>query len=298
MQINFLKYRKIYYFFSGLLILISIFSLVVYRLNFGIDFTGGTLMELDFKKDRISNEDVEKMLTDLQLKNLSLQQTGEKGLILKMENIDEETHQKILAKFNGDVEEKSFSSIGPVVGKELQRKTWGFTILVSIAIVLFIAFAFRHASRPISSWHYGIIASSVAFFHDVLIPLGIFSLLGKFYDVAVTIPIVVGLLTILGYSVHDTIVVFDRIRENLSRQRGSSFEEVVNKSLNQTIVRSINTSLTSLIVLVVMFFFGGETLRYFTLVLILGISTGTYSSIFIASPILVTWLRWRKKVVE
>jgi len=294
MQINFLKYRKVYYIFSGLLIVVSILSLALYRLNFGIDFTGGTLMEIEFNKDRISNEEVGKMLADLKLENLSLQQTGEKGLILKMGGINEETHQNILAKFNGGIEEKSFEFVGPVVGRELQKKTWVFTILVLIAIIFFISFAFRRASKPISSWQYGVVAASVAFFHDILIPLGIFSLLGKFYGVSVTIPIVVGLLTILGYSVHDTIVVFDRIRENILRQRGLSFEEVINRSLNQTLIRSINTSLTSLIVLIAMFFFGGETLRYFTLILILGITTGTYSSIFIASPILVTWLKWRK----
>jgi len=294
MQINFLKYRKIYYIFSGLLIIISILSLALYRLNFGIDFTGGTQMEIEFVKDRISNEDVEKMLVDLKLENLSLQQTGERGLILKMGSISEDTHQQILAKFDGAIEEKSFDFVGPVVGKELQRKTWLFTGLVLIAIIIFIAFAFRRASKPISSWQYGVVAALVAFFHDIFIPLGIFSLLGKFFGIPLTIPIVVGLLTILGYSVHDTIVVFDRIRENLLRQKGLPFEDVVNKSLNQTLIRSINTSLTSLIVLTAMFFFGGETLKYFTLVLILGISIGTYSSIFIASPILVTWLKWRK----
>lgn len=237
MEFNFIKYRKIYYTLSSILILISVLSLIFYRLNFGIDFVGGTLMEVDFKNDRISNEDVEKMLSDLNLKDLSLQQIGEKSLILRMENIDEETHQKILAKFAGEVEEKSFESIGPVVGKELQKKTWVFTIAVLIAIIFFITFAFRKASRPVSSWQYGIVAALVAFFHDILIPLGIFSLLGKFYGISVTIPIVVGLLTILGYSVHDTIVVFDRIRENILRQRGLSFEDIVNKSLNQTLLR-------------------------------------------------------------
>jgi len=288
MQINFVKYRKVYYFFSGFLILASIFSLFFFRLNFGIDFTGGTLMQVEFKKERISNEEAGQKLADLNLRSLSLQQTGEKGLILRMENIDEEKHQAILAKFNGEIEENSFEAIGPVIGKELKQKTWIFTILVLLAIIFFITFAFRRASRLIPSWEYGVVAALVALFHDILIPLGIFALLGKFYNVFVNIPIVVGLLTILGYSVHDTIVVFDRIRENLSRQRALSVKEIVNVSLNQTLLRSINTSLTSLIVLIAMFLFGGETLRYFTLVLILGISFGTYSSIFIASPILVS----------
>jgi len=294
MHFNFIKYRRIYYIFSGFLVLTSILSLIFFRLNFGIDFLGGSLLEIDFKKDRPSNEEIEKNLADLKLKDLSLQRTGERGLILRMGDIDEETHQKILAKFNGDIEEKSFESIGPVIGKELQRKTWVFIFLVLIAIIFFITFAFRRASRPISSWSYGVVAASVAFLHDILIPLGVFSLLGKFYQISVTIPIVVGLLTILGYSVHDTIVVFDRIRENILRHKDLFFEDIVNKSLNQTLTRSINTSLTSLIVLLAMFFFGGETLKYFILILILGISTGTYSSIFIASPILVSWLNRRQ----
>ncbi len=292
---NFIKYRKIYYAISIILILTSVVSLVLFRLKFGIDFTGGSLMEVDFKENRISNEEVRAMLSDLSLQDLSLQQTGDKGLLLRMENVDEETHQKVLAKFAGSVEEKSFESVGPVIGKELQKKTWIFVILVSLAITFFITFAFRKASYPVSSWRYGIIAASVAFFHDIFIPIGLFSLLGKYFDVTITIPIIVGILTILGYSVHDTIVVFDRVRENLSREKWTSFEEVVNKSLNQTIVRSINTSMTTLIVLAAMFFFGGETLRYFTLILMLGITIGTYSSVFIASTLLVDWMKKGKK---
>ena len=292
---NFLKYRKVYYAVSIILILASLVSLVLFRLKFGIDFSGGTLMEVEFKENRITNEEVSGRLADLGLQDLSLQQTGEKGLLLRMKNIDEGIHQQILAKFEGAIEEKSFESVGPIVGKELQQKTWVFTVLVSLAITLFIAFAFRKSSYPVSSWRYGIIAAVVAFFHDILIPLGVFSLLGKYLNVTITIPIIVGVLTILGYSVHNSIVVFDRVRENLSRTKWTSFEEVVNKSLNQTIVRSINTSLSTLIVLAAMFFFGGETLRYFVLILILGITTGTYSSVFIASSLLVDWVKKVKK---
>ena len=290
---NFLKYRKIYYFFSGILILVSIFSLIFYRLNLGIDFTGGSILEIEFIKERISNQEVEQKLSDLNLGISSLQPTGDKGLIIRMKDIDEDTHQKILQIFNGNIQEKSFESIGPTIGKELKDKTIVFVILVLLAIVFYIAFAFRKASGPVASWQYGLIASLVAFFHDVLIPLGIFSLLGKFYEVQVTIPIVVGLLTILGYSVHDTIVVIDRIRENLLKKRELNFEETVSESLNQTIVRSVSTSLTALLVLFAIFLFGGETLKYFALILILGISLGTYSSIFIASPALITWFNWR-----
>ncbi|MEK9135400.1 MAG: protein translocase subunit SecF [Patescibacteria group bacterium] len=295
MVVDFVKYRKIYYILSGILVISSLFSLIFYRLNFGIDFTGGSILTLEFKNDRPTNQEVENKLADLNLGEITVQPTGENDLILRVKYIDEAIHQQLLQKFNGQVEEKSFDSIGPTIGKELTNKTFIFIFLVLFAIILFIAFAFRKSSRPVSSWQYGLVAALVAFLHDVLIPLGVFSLLGKFYNIQVTIPIVVGLLTILGYSVHDTIVVFDRIRENISRSGSRAFELIVNDSLNQTLVRSINTSLTTLLVLLAIFFVGGETLRYFSLILILGIITGTYSSIFIASPILVSWLKFRKR---
>ena len=287
-MLDFIKYRKIYYILSGILVISSLFSLIFYRLNFGIDFTGGSILTLEFKNDRPTNQEVENKLADLNLGEITVQPTGENDLILRVKYIDEAIHRQLLQKFNGQVEEKSFDSIGPTIGKELTNKTFIFIFLVLFAIIFFIAFAFRKSSRPVSSWQYGLVAALVAFLHDVLIPLGVFSLLGKFYNIQVTIPIVVGLLTILGYSVHDTIVVFDRIRENISRSGSRAFELIVNDSLNQTLVRSINTSLTTLLVLLAIFFVGGETLRYFSLILILGIITGTYSSIFIASPILTS----------
>jgi|SRR3989344_2937366 len=290
-MVNFLKYRKIYYVFSGLLISFSIFALASWQLNLGIDFTGGSVLELEFLQDRPSNQEIENKLAGLNIGLDSIQPTLEKGLILRMKDINEETHQKVLQQLGGNIKEKSFESIGPTIGKELTDKTKVFIVLVLVAIIFFVAIAFRKASGPVSSWKYGLVASLVAFFHDILIPLGVFSYLGKFYDVQVTIPIVVGLLTILGYSVHDTIVVFDRIRENILLRSAQTFAEIVNKSLNQTLVRSISTSFTTLLVLLALFFIGGETLKYFSLILILGISTGTYSSIFIASPLLVSWLK-------
>jgi len=213
-----------------------------------------------------------------------------------MKDISEDTHQEVLQKLkeNNEVEEKRFEAIGPAIGSELKKTTKIVIIFSLLAIVLYIAFAFRKISRPVKSWQYGI-AALLALFHDVLIPLGVFSVLGKIYGIQITIPVVVALLTVLGYSINDTVVVFDRIRENLWKITGLSFEETVNKSLNQTLVRSINTSLTSLFVLAAIFFFGGETLRYFSLVLIIGVLCGVYSSIFIASPLLVSWSKWRKK---
>ena len=273
----------------------SLFSLIFYRLNLGIDFTGGSILEIEFKKERISNEEIEKKLSDLNVEISSLQPAGEKGLILRMKGIDENTHQEILQRLGNEVEEQRFEFIGPTIGKELRNKTQIFTVLVLLAVILYITISFRRASRPLSSFYYGVVTAFVAFFHDIVIPLGVFSVLGKFYGVEISIPIVAGLLTIFGYSIHDTIVVFDRIRENLLRGQGVTFEETINQSLNQTLTRSINTSLTALLVLFAIFFFGGETLKYFSLILILGIGAGTYSSIFIASPLLVSWLNLRRK---
>ncbi len=295
MQINFIKYSKIYYFFSGLLITGAIVSLIVFGLKFGIEFTGGSVLEIDFQQERPSNEIILQKISDLNLGEITLQQTGDKGVIMRLKEIDEPTHQQILLKVKETfpLEEKRFELIGPSIGSELRKKTTVAMILTLIAITLYIAFAFRKVSRPVKSFEYGI-ASLIALFHDILVPVGIFSLLGEFYNVEITIPIIAALLTILGYSVHDTIVIFDRIRENLLRRSSQSFEETTNWSLNQTLGRSINTVLTVLIVLFAIFFFGGETLKYFALALIIGIGSGAYSSIFIASPLLVSWYKWRR----
>jgi len=296
MNILFTKYSKIYYIFSGILILVSVVSLCLFGLKFGIEFAGGSIMELEFEKERPSTDAIQKNLSEFNLGELILQPIGEKEIQVRLRAIDEESHQKIITKLkeNFDFQEKSFTSIGPVIGKELTRKTKVAIILALFSITFYITFAFRKISRPVSSFEYGI-ASLIALFHDILIPLGAFSILGEFYNVEITIPIIAALLTILGFSVHDTIVIFDRIRENILKRSFLSFEETVNSSLNQTLGRSINTVLTVLIVLFAIFFFGGYTLKYFSLALIIGITSGAYSSIFIASPLLVSWLKWKEK---
>ena len=293
MRFDFLKYRKIYFAFSGLLILGSLACLILFGLKPGIDFTGGSILEVEYKAERFSNQEIKNALADLELGEIYIQPTGERGVIIRMKDIDEATHQQVLEKLEG-VEELRFESIGPVIGRELKEKTKMVIVLSLLAIVFYIAFVFRRISRPVASWQYGI-ASLLALFHDVLIPIGILSLLGFLYGVQITIPVIVALLTVLGYSINNTVVVFDRIRENLLKRIGATYEGTVNNSLNQTLTRSLNTSLTTLFVLTAIFFLGGETLKYFALALILGITAGTYSSIFLASPILVSWLKWRKK---
>jgi len=297
---NFLKYSKIYLIFSAVLVLMAIVVLIIFGLNFGIDFTGGSILEANFEKTRPQNQIIKEKLSDLNLGNIYIQPTGERGIILRMKDISEQTHQQVLKRL-GEVKELRFESVGPVIGKELREKTILFTILSFLGILLYIAFAFRKVSRPLASWRYGVV-SIVILFHDIILPVSIFSLLGKFYGVQITIPIVVALLTVVGYSINNGVVVFDRIRENILKKISSriSFREiytdVVNNSLNQTLSRQINTSLTTLFPLVAIFFFGGVSLKYFSLTLMLGICFGTYSSIFLLTPLLVSWARWKNKI--
>lgn len=273
-------------------------------------------MELNFSAEnntRPEIQEVKEILAPLELGEISIQPTGENNFLFRMKTIDEETHQKILAalydKFNPKnsenekpksdegpalIKEKRFESIGPVIGAELKQKAIYAIIIALVAIVSYVAWAFRKVSHPVESWKYGTVAI-IALFHDILITLGIFSVLGHFYNIEVGTPFIAALLTILGYSVNDTIVVFDRTRENLIRAPEKTFEETVNKGVNETMVRSLNTSLTTLIVLLAIFFFGGETIKYFALALTIGIISGTYSSIFTASPLLVSWQRWNNR---
>src|SRR3989344_5647947 len=292
----FTKYSKLYYIFSGILIVASIASLLVFGLKFGIEFTGGSNMEINFTDQRPSNEEISKNLSGLDLGDIVIQPTGDKGAVLKFKGVDEAKHQEVLSKLNelSSVQEKSFQYIGPSVGQELKNKTLIAIALALLAITLYIAFAFRKVSRPVASWKYGV-TSLIALFHDILIPLGVFSVLGKFYNVEITIPIVAALLTIIGFSVHDTIVIFDRLRENILRKGLGQFNETVDASLSQTIGRSISTVATVLLVMISLFFFGGQTLKWFSLALIVGVVSGAYSSIFIAAPLLVTWSRWDEK---
>jgi preprotein translocase subunit SecF len=293
MQFNFTKYSIIYYIISGLLIVATIVSLFMFGLKFGIEFAGGSNMQVEFQKQRPSNEAISSALKSFNLGEITVQPTGANGAVLQFRGVDEATHQNILSALNklNPATEKSFQYIGPSIGQELRNATELAIALALVAITLYIAFAFRKVSKPVSSWKYGI-TSLVALFHDVLIPIGMFSILGHFYNVEITIPIVAALLTILGFSVHDTIVIFDRIRENILRRGMGQFEETVNWSLNQTLGRSISTVLTVEFVLFSLYFLGGETLKYFALTLIIGITSGAYSSIFIASPLLVSWYKW------
>lgn len=295
MNIPFLKYKKLYYVFSGALAVGSLVCLLLFGLKFGIDFLGGSILEVDFEKIAESSA-IQDKLKDLNLGEITLQPTGEKGVILKLKDINEETHQEILKKLGeiSNIQELRFESIGPVIGKELRQKTITLIIISLAALLIYIVISFRKVAFPFSSLQFGVI-SIVALTFDVLILIGVFASLGNFYNVQFSIPIVTAFLTILGYTINDKVIVFDRVRENILRTRGVDISSLVNRSLNEILFRSLSTGACTLLVLFFIFFLGGETLKYFALTLIIGIIVGTYSSLFLASPLLVSWPKWRKR---
>ena len=292
---NFTKYFKFYNIFSCLLLFSAIFLLFAIGLNFSIDFTGGSILEIEFEK-RPENPVIQEKLRDLNLGEITIQPTGDRGVILRIKEINEASHEDLLSKLGeiSKVKEQRFENIGPVVGKELRQKTITLIIVSLLSLLIYITIAFSKVSRPISSWQYGVISILTLSF-DVLVAIGIFTLLEKFYQAQFSVPIVTALLTILGYTINDKVIVFDRIRENILKGQKKTFEETVNFSLNQTLTRSLSTGTCTLLVLLFIFFFGGDTLRYFSLILIVGIVVGTYSSLFLATPLLVVWLKSKKR---
>lgn len=292
-----IKYRKLYYIFSGTLIITSIAALVFWGLRLGIDFKGGSLLFGGFTKEAMPQGELLSALKPLELGEVIAQPSGKTDVLLRFKEIDENKHQELLAELKkaaaarlpeNDFQEKSFDSVGPSIGRELQSNAIKSIALVLVLIVAYIAFAFRKVSHPIASWKYGA-AALIALFHDVIIPLGLFAMLGHYYSVEISSGFIAAILTVLGYSVHDSIIVFDRIRENLTKHRGKPFHETVDMSVNQTFTRSLNTSLTVILVLLAIYFLGGESVRYIALVLMAGVGVGTYSSIFIGSTLLVSW---------
>ncbi len=295
-MLNIIKYYKFWMGISIGLFLLGVIALVAFGLNLGIDFKGGTLTQVGFESRPLISE-ISSQLHMNGFADAKVQPAGDKDAIIRTGPQEKEEHDrlmKVLSDKYGSVAEQQFTSIGPLIGKELRSGAFIQLILVSLGIILYIAYAFRKVTRPVSSWRFGA-AAIVALLHDLVIVLGVFALLGHFMEVEIDGLFITALLTVLGFSVHDTIVVFDRIRENLRVRAGQPLSEIINNSINQTLVRSINTSVTVVLVLTSLLFFGGETIRYFVLALLIGIVAGTYSSIFIASPILLIWHNWDVK---
>ena len=285
-----IKYKNLFIGFSLILLILAVVSIFTYGFKEGIDFAGGTLWQIKFVDKNVSVQELENYFkTNFNSENLLITAGSESGvMMIRTNELSEEQHQAYMTKLQqdfGQVEELRFESIGPTIGAELRGKAiWAF-ILVLFGISLYIAFAFRKVSYPVSSWKYGI-ATLICLFHDAIIPAGLFAWWGHARGLEIDTNFLVAILTIMGFSVHDTIVVFDRIRENLIIQKGKKLEEIINISINQTFARSINTSLTLVIVLVAMYLFGASTLASFILLILVGTIIGTYSSIFMASPLL------------
>ncbi|MBL7053977.1 protein translocase subunit SecF [Patescibacteria group bacterium] len=288
-MINFVKHKQIFFYFSGTLLLISVLSLFSFGLNLGIDFLGGSMLEIKYLEESPTVDEVRDKVADFDdLGEIKIQATKNNGFILRFKNIDQQTHQDMLDKL-GKVEEQRFESIGPVIGEQAAKNArWAITLAL-LAVILYVAWAFRKLARISSkkeSWKYGA-GALLALFHDVLILLGFFAIFNHFNSSEINIDFIIAILTVLGYSINDTIVIYDRIRENLLSFKFKHMAEAINSSLNETIVRSLNTSLTTLLVLLVLYLFGGESMKNFVLAMMVGIGIGTYSSIAIASQFLL-----------
>jgi len=285
-----IKNRKIFVGISILFVLGSLILIFIEGLKFGIEFNGGSLTEVQYISARPEMTDIKAQIQELSFGEFLAQPTDANGVFVKTKSLTESERASLVnaLSFDGQqqIEEKAFTSIGPSVGQELKTKSTIALIVVSLAIIFFIAYAFRGVSKPVSSWKYGIIAI-ITLVHDVIVATGAFAVMGKIMGAEVDTLFVVALLTILGLSVNDTIVVFDRVRENLKNKFSNDFKEVVGNSVDQTYARSINTSLSTIIVLLALFFFGPETTKVFAMTLAVGMFFGTYSSVFLASPLLV-----------
>jgi preprotein translocase subunit SecF len=292
-----IQQRKKFFILSGILVMASIVLLAVWGLKPGIDFRGGVLTEVKFTEKLPDKTEFINKLKELNLDDLSVQTSGENQMLIRFISDDDKINVKVQKKIKEEypksiVERTSF--ISSAISKELKNKAIQATVVAIIGIMLYIMWAFRKVSYPVESWKYGL-GAIIALAHDIIITLGVFAWLGHQYGIEVNIPFIAALLTILGYSVNDTIVIFDRIRENLNKvEAKKNFENTVNRSINESMSRSLNTSLTVVVVLLAIIFFGGTSIKYFSIALLVGIIAGTYSSIFVASAILVE--AWKRKI--
>lgn len=293
-------YRKVWFALSTLLLAASFWAMLNYGFKLSIDFKGGTITEVRYEGERPEKDLLTSRLQNLDIGGISVRPSGEQSYVIRTKELSEaerQSLQTVLSLSSSTFNIERQNTIGPVAGSELQSKAMKAILVVVMMIVLFITFAFRGVSKPVQSWKYGL-ATIIALAHDVIIPTGIFVVLGHYLGFEIDLLFVTGLLAILGYSVHDTIVVFDRVRENLSinqeKHISEEFEKTVGRSVQQTFARSINTSLTIFITLLALYLFGSAATQAFALLLIVGLIAGTYSSIFVASPLLVTFYQWQK----
>ena len=284
---SFMRYRKIFFLISAVVIIPGIISLLMNGLRPSIDFTGGSLLEVRYTQPEpaieVNQQTLQQAIGD-EPEIISLQSSGENQVILRMSNINNQQKDELLTKLNDTlptVSELRFETVGPTLGKELLQKTLMAVLFVAIGISLYIW-------KQFNSVKYGV-SAIVAMFHDSIVLIGLFSLFGRFFGTEVDVLFVTALLTTLSFSVHDTIVVFDRIRENRKKHPTADFTTLVDASVLETLSRSINNSMTIIIMLLVLVLLGGETIRWFAIALLIGAVTGTYSSTFTAAPLVVEW---------
>lgn len=296
------KYQNYFFIIPIVSSLLALFAIFLWGLQPGIDLKGGSLLQVSYTEGKPSLEELQAKVNELEYGEIRIQPSNQNDFILRQRDLNPEEKTALdeaLSSF-GTVTEVQFNSVGPSIGQELMQKAWWAIGLISLLTILFIAFAFRGVSVPVASWKYGIVAI-VTLLHDILIPVGLFAYLGFARDAEVGALFIVALLTILGISINDTIVVFDRIRENLNinieKAKKEAFGDLVWRSISQTLTRSINTSVTVILMLVALFVVGPESTKDFALTLIVGMVAGTYSSILIASPLLVLIEKRQKPVV-
>jgi preprotein translocase subunit SecF len=294
--------QSLFFILPAFFSILALGALFMWGLKPGIDLAGGSILQVSFE-NRPSIEEINTKLAELNFGEIRAQTSNEKDVVFRQRELKNEEKQKMMQTLGafGAVYEVQFNSVGPTIGQEIVQKSWWAIVLVSLSIIAFIAFAFRHVSEPVASWKYGVVAI-VTLLHDILVPTGLFAYLGHARGAEVGVFFIVAILTTLGISINDTIVVFDRIRENLrlneENRRHEIFGDMVWKSIKQTMARSINTSLTVIIMLVSLFILGPESTKDFSLTLIIGMIAGTYSSIFLASPLLVQLEKWQGTKVK
>ncbi|MEK7184122.1 MAG: protein translocase subunit SecF [Patescibacteria group bacterium] len=288
---------RVWFIFSGVLSIASIIAIATWGLRVGIDFKGGQLIETRFTEP-VPIETIRDHLKDANgVPSSTVVESGPNTFLIRTTTDTPEQLTALKTQLDGvgEREQIRFESVGPTVGKDLTQKAILAVVLASIAIILYIAWAFRHVPKPTNSWQFGITAA-IALLHDLLITIGAFSLLGHLYGFEVDSLFITALLTVMGFSVHDTIVTYDRIRENLlEHMKDMSFKNIVVSSINQTLVRSMNTSLTLILILSSLILLGGESIKPFIAALLIGVSVGAYSSVFLASQLLITWQQWAEK---
>jgi len=289
---NIIGHKNWYFGLSLLIIVPGIIAIFLWGLNLSIDFTGGSRLTLSFNNSVDENkvQIVDKVLKAEKIKTASIEKS-DKLIFIRTSPMDQNQNNKFMSILSKDLKgfkEQEFETIGPVMGQETTLNALKAVVIASILIILYITWSFRQVPKPTSSFRFGVCAI-IALIHDVLVVIGVFAILGHFLNVEIDSLFVTAILTVIGFSVHDTIVVFDRIRENLRKMGGSDFPKTVNGSIIQTIGRSLNTSLTVVLILIALLLFGGESIRWFVVALLIGVVSGTYSSIFNASPLLVLW---------